>query len=562
MEYTYSNQCNTNKNNNCSRLSNISYPSRTVVHAKLEMTEPGDHDEQEADAVANTIAAGGKISRKISGGSGYSGVTVSNQMESQLNHLQGGGQAMPTGLRSMMESGFGQDFSHVRLHTDSAAASLSSSIHAKAFTHGNDIYFNQGQFSPNTTEGQKLMAHELTHVVQGGGKVAKKEDNKEEDKYKNRIHRNMDYYVKEKEWIKNYVLNDQAYAKLVSNYVYDDVRSPITVIVYTNELSARHNKAQRENINYAFEDRDYDNSVNGLILNLGKKVLMIQGSPNYYGHKVIDIYHSYGPIEDVIIAGHGSPTSVSIDNDYTLKSSYEKFFNNIRYAFNMSDKENKELKHSFLLPECLAGSSYDKDTGLVNSSYTKLNKNRKGRSKVFVRGNLSSVYTGYQEYYVDDDGYLKFKNNHDDTTTIDGKDVNSEMRTNTNSSHNNDNQDREPYASTGKQRDGIIKSLNHIDQNNEENFCRSNTSYLCDQPVFGDETISIFIDNSMIQLSPRDYMNFIDSKHCNSITDDNETIRKIRKMNQMIDNYETFQLNLNTPPSNVQNLLEQIYISI
>ena len=149
------------------------YPSRTIVHAKLEMTEPGDHDEQEADAVANTIAAGGKISRKITGGSGTSGITVSNQMENQLNHLQGGGHAMPTGLRNMMESGFGQDFSHVRLHTDSEAANLSSSIHAKAFTHGNDIYFNQGQFSPNTSEGQKLMAHELTHVVQGSGKIGR-----------------------------------------------------------------------------------------------------------------------------------------------------------------------------------------------------------------------------------------------------------------------------------------------------------------------------------------------------------------------------------------------------
>lgn len=137
------------------------------------MTEPGDHDEQEADAVAEKIAAGGKISRKISGGSGTSGINVSNQMESQLNHLRGGGQAMPTGLRNMMESGFGQDFSHVRLHTDSEAASLSSSIHAKAFTHGNDIYFNQGQFSPDTSEGQKLMAHELTHVVQGGRKIGR-----------------------------------------------------------------------------------------------------------------------------------------------------------------------------------------------------------------------------------------------------------------------------------------------------------------------------------------------------------------------------------------------------
>ena len=158
-----------------------SFPSRTIVHAKLEMTEPGDHDEQEADTVANTIAAGGKIRRKISGGSGSSGITVSNQMERQLNHLKGGGQAMPTGLRNMMESGFGQDFSHVRLHTDSEAASLSSSIHAKAFTHGNDIYFNQGQFSPNTAEGQKLMAHELTHTIQNSGEIVRRKKEGEED---------------------------------------------------------------------------------------------------------------------------------------------------------------------------------------------------------------------------------------------------------------------------------------------------------------------------------------------------------------------------------------------
>ena len=162
------------------------FPSRTIVHAKLEMTEPGDHDEQEADAMANTVISGGKIARKISsGGSGSSGIAVSSQMESQLNHLQGGGQAMPKGLRSMMESGFGQDFGQVRLHTDSEAASMSNSIHAKAFTHGNDIYFNQGQFSPNTAEGQRLVAHELTHVVQGGGKVAREDDKKDDDQDKN-----------------------------------------------------------------------------------------------------------------------------------------------------------------------------------------------------------------------------------------------------------------------------------------------------------------------------------------------------------------------------------------
>ncbi|MBR4840001.1 MAG: DUF4157 domain-containing protein [Paludibacteraceae bacterium] len=153
-----------------------SFPSRTLIHPKLELTEPGDSDEQEADVAASEVMSG-KVCRKISGGGAGGGMAVSSQMESQLNHLQGGGQTMPAGLRGMMERGFDRDFSQVRLHTDSEAAGLSSSIHAKAFTHGNDIYFNRGQFSPETSEGQRLVAHELAHVAQGGGKVGRKPGN-------------------------------------------------------------------------------------------------------------------------------------------------------------------------------------------------------------------------------------------------------------------------------------------------------------------------------------------------------------------------------------------------
>ncbi len=157
----------------------VSYPSRTIVHPKLEMTEPGDSDEQEADAAAHDVMSG-KVFRKFSGGGAGGGVAVSSQMESQLNQLQGGGQAMPDGLRGMMERGFDRDFSQVRLHTDGEAAGLSSSIHAKAFTHGNDIYFNQGQYAPETSEGQRLVAHELAHVAQGGGKVGRQDEDKHE----------------------------------------------------------------------------------------------------------------------------------------------------------------------------------------------------------------------------------------------------------------------------------------------------------------------------------------------------------------------------------------------
>lgn len=154
-------------------------PSRTIVHAKLEMTNPDSQEELEADAAANDIVQGGKIARSILAGSSDGGMAVSSQMECRLNSLQGCGQVMPDGLRNMMERGFNRDFSQVRLHTDSEAASLSSSIHAKAFTHGNDIYFNQGQFSPNTSEGQRLMAHELTHTIQNSGVIAR--ESNEED---------------------------------------------------------------------------------------------------------------------------------------------------------------------------------------------------------------------------------------------------------------------------------------------------------------------------------------------------------------------------------------------
>ena len=182
------------------RSGNVSYPSRTIIHPKLELTEPGDSDEQEADAAASDVMSG-KVCRKISGGGAGGGMAVSSQMESQLNHLQGGGQSMPAGLRGMMERGFDRDFSQVRLHTDSEAAGLSSSINAKAFTHGNDIYFNRGQFSPETSEGQRLVAHELAHVAQGGGKVGR--DGEEVDEIGNLRNYLKNNFVHREDWLES-----------------------------------------------------------------------------------------------------------------------------------------------------------------------------------------------------------------------------------------------------------------------------------------------------------------------------------------------------------------------
>ncbi|WP_299104989.1 DUF4157 domain-containing protein [uncultured Tenacibaculum sp.] len=103
----------------------------------------------------------------------------SNNKKSSSSFLEGrlrrgnGGQQMDTQTSAEMESGFGADFSRVRIHNDSEAAHMSAGIGAQAFTHGNDIYFNKGKYNPNSKEGKTLLAHELTHTIQQTGMIQK-----------------------------------------------------------------------------------------------------------------------------------------------------------------------------------------------------------------------------------------------------------------------------------------------------------------------------------------------------------------------------------------------------
>lgn len=169
------------------RSDSLSVPSKTVssmtVQTKLEMTDPDDAYEQEADRMADRItdhafAAGAptpQVSRSVISRtpSGYASVSVPASLESAISSSRGSGFSMPPALKARMESGFGADFSHVRIHTDSSAASMSSSIRANAFTSGNDIYFASGKYDPSSRSGQHLIAHELTHTLQQSGKVAR-----------------------------------------------------------------------------------------------------------------------------------------------------------------------------------------------------------------------------------------------------------------------------------------------------------------------------------------------------------------------------------------------------
>ena len=91
---------------------------------------------------------------------------VSGPLFESIQSSKGNGPSMDHSTQSFMGDRFGVDFRNVKVHTDGEAIKMNRELHAKAFTVGNDIYFNRGQDQPQSNEGKKLLAHELTHVVQ------------------------------------------------------------------------------------------------------------------------------------------------------------------------------------------------------------------------------------------------------------------------------------------------------------------------------------------------------------------------------------------------------------
>jgi len=100
--------------------------------------------------------------------------SASSAVESSLASSKGSGISLSPAVRTQMESSFGADFSSVRIHNDSTSTQLSKDLHAQAFTHGSDIYFNSGKYDTSTNDGRHLLAHELTHTLQQGATVYKK----------------------------------------------------------------------------------------------------------------------------------------------------------------------------------------------------------------------------------------------------------------------------------------------------------------------------------------------------------------------------------------------------
>lgn len=184
-------------------------PNHNFPQPKLKIHSPGDRYEQEADRIAQQVVQGstpvvqrkcakcGKVDESIQHQSLLStsnslqrkcatcskeeetiqtkkdiekGISTASGLtdELELKANQNSGHSIDKSTLSFMESRFGTNFSSVRIHEDHNAVVLNRKLQSKAFTTGSNIYFNKGQYLPSTLEGKRLLAHELTHVIQQG----------------------------------------------------------------------------------------------------------------------------------------------------------------------------------------------------------------------------------------------------------------------------------------------------------------------------------------------------------------------------------------------------------
>jgi len=147
---------------------------KTMLQRKLTMGAGSDPLEREADRIAGQVmampvaaAAGTPSSRIQCAGQQAGSMEIAPASVDRV--LAGTGKPFDAALQQDMEQRFGHDFSKVRVHTDAAAAQSAREVSAHAYTVGHDIVFDAGRFMPGTSDGRRLIAHELTHVLQQSG---------------------------------------------------------------------------------------------------------------------------------------------------------------------------------------------------------------------------------------------------------------------------------------------------------------------------------------------------------------------------------------------------------
>ncbi len=147
------------------------------LQPKLAISRPDDPAEQEADRVADQVMRMPEqsIQRQCAACEEEEAVTVSRKAEGSVAGeaprsvhatLRSPGQPLSASTRAFFEPRFGRDLSQVRVHTDGEAQQSARDVNALAYTVGSHVVFGGGRYAPEAPDGQRLLAHELTHVVQ------------------------------------------------------------------------------------------------------------------------------------------------------------------------------------------------------------------------------------------------------------------------------------------------------------------------------------------------------------------------------------------------------------
>lgn len=148
--------------------------------ARVTVSEPGDRAEREADRVSDAVVNSPSSASQIGDGttvrdvrrSPSEGRDVGPGIERKLEAIKGNGHPLPEAARSFFEPRFDRDFGDVRIHTGPGADEIAQSLDAEALTSGRDVIFRSRSYEPGSQRGKKLIAHELTHVAQQGGRTS------------------------------------------------------------------------------------------------------------------------------------------------------------------------------------------------------------------------------------------------------------------------------------------------------------------------------------------------------------------------------------------------------
>ncbi len=132
------------------------------------LTHKPDHVDPSTVAQMQQTVGNTAVQRFLVQRSGQGATELDEETAASINKQRGGGQSLDEGMAGKAGQVMGQDFSNVKVHTDSQSDQLNRQVGAKAFTTGSDIFFREGAYSPGSQSGQRLIAHELTHVVQQG----------------------------------------------------------------------------------------------------------------------------------------------------------------------------------------------------------------------------------------------------------------------------------------------------------------------------------------------------------------------------------------------------------